>query len=89
MDAHVRVCAGGSAFCVCVCGCAHKRADSGTSAECLPFPQSFDVTMSCCDNEPCAPTQGEHPAVCLGLCQSSGPAPIHTSAIHTQAVFSH
>ncbi|KAM3838073.1 lymphoid enhancer-binding factor 1-like, partial [Diretmus argenteus] len=34
------------------------RADSGTSAECLPFPQSFDVTRSCCDNEPCALPQG-------------------------------
>lgn len=51
-----------------------------------PFPQSFDVTMSCCDNEPHAPSQGEHHAVCLGLCQSSGATPIHTSAIHTKAV---
>ncbi|KAA8594715.1 hypothetical protein FQN60_011850 [Etheostoma spectabile] len=38
-------------------------ADSGTSAECLPFPQSFDVTRSCCDNEPCAPPQGRSPLV--------------------------
>lgn len=64
-----------SAFCVCVCGYARRPADSGTSAECLPFPQSFDVTRSCCDNEPCAPPQGEHPAVCPRLCQSSGPTP--------------
>ncbi len=77
-----------SAFCVRVCVCARRPADSGTSAECLPFPQSFDVTRSCCDNEPCAPPQGEHPAVRPGLCQSSGPTPTtpppHTHA-HTRA----
>lgn len=49
-----------------------------------PFPQSFDVTMSCCDNEPHAPPKGEHHAVCLGLCQSSGATLIHASATQTQ-----
>lgn len=72
-----------AAFCACVCGCAHRPADSGTSAECLPFPQSFDVTRSCCDNEPCALPQGEHPVVCPGLCQSCGPAPTAPPPPHT------
>lgn len=53
-----------------------------------PLPQSFDVTMSYCDNEPRAPSQGEHHAVCLGLCQSSGATPIHASAVQPQAVCS-
>lgn len=72
-----------AAFCACVCGCARRPADSGTSAECLPFPQSFDVTRSCCDNEPCALPQGEHPVVCPGLCQSCGPAPTAPPPPHT------
>lgn len=62
-----------SAFAICVCAC--RPADCGTSAECLPFPQSFDVTRSCCDNEPRAPPQGEHPAVCPGPQQQSQPPP--------------
>lgn len=77
-----------SAFCVRVCMCARRPADSGTSAECLPFPQSFDVTRSRCDNEPCAPPQGEHPAVRPGLCQSSGPTPT-TPPTHTHTLCKH
>lgn len=68
---------------VCVCVCARRPADCGTSAECcLPFPQSFDVTRSRCDNERCALLQGEHPAVRLRRCQSGGPTPSHTSTAH-------
>lgn len=74
-----------SAFCARVCACARRPADSGTSAECLPFPQSFDVTRSRCDNEPRAPPQGEHPAVRPGLCQSSGSnAQTHTHNLQAQ-----
>lgn len=77
--------AAGAAFCACVCGCARGPADSGTSTECLPFPQSFDVTRSRCDNEPCALPQGEHPAVCPGLCQSCGLAPLLLHHARTRA----
>lgn len=76
-----------AAFCARVGGCARRPADSGTSTECLPFPQPFDVTRSCCDNEPCALPQGEHPVVSPGLCQSCGPAhiaPPHTHTLRTQ-----
>lgn len=74
-----------SAFCECIWVCARRPADSGTSAECLPFPWSFDVTRSRCDNEPCAPPQGEHPAVCPELCQHSDPSPLHTQS-HAHAL---
>lgn len=79
----------GGGACVCpfvFCAIAERLASALTvvlQQSVCPFPQSFDVTMSCCDNEPRAPSQGEHHAVCLRLCHSSGATPIHTSAIHT------
>lgn len=72
-----------AALCACVCGCAHRPADSGTSTECLPFPQSFDVTRSCCDNEPCALPQGEHPVVCPGALPKLWPRPATHTHTHT------